>query len=790
MILTLVGAGLTPRGFGLALLAPIAVWLTTIFSTRRQYVDQFRSRLQQGVIDTRLELQELDLHSLEALISALNSESDEEVMAAVDVFDTHGREDLIPVLVLYHPSKEVRIRALEAFAEASDKRFVPVARRMLNDEDPDIQAAALRALTAVSPDRFLLEEKLDLDASIVKATALVGLLAAHPESNADRLQQWIGSGNARTQSSLARAIRHERGVVFHDALIELIQTDDDEVRLETLRAMEKNPDPRYLPHLLPLLGSSDLRESTRQALVAIGREALDFLDAALEDESTPRKIRRRIPHSVIRFDAREAAPILMRHLKRESQAGVRFKIIRALSRLRVEHPSVPIDATLLDEQLRSHLLRTSQVLQWRAAIEREASDPEEADLLLVALRDKEREVMERAFWLMGLRHPQENLVLVWRGLRSDNARLRAASLEVLEATLTGPIREATLTIVDDGQPPDVRAGEASSALGAPLTSISAARAVDAMMADQSEVIRGIAGHYAATLSRQSSPGPFGAPEEVPGLAEAVKRGRMDRFQRFLFLRTLPGLLDVPAEVSEVIAANTRERFYPKGEHLYRSGVPALEVQYVVSGECEIIRNGVAVRRFGPRSVIGGVLALAEEEKGYDCIALTDMVTLAISSDDSQEIFEEHFVFLKRVIRVTSGEVLAARRQLGPTAGFGEVAEPFPVPNRPFDLVERMDFIRKAYSFEGSEIEAIADLAREVQEVHLPRGEVLGRSGIAVRTSCCLFAVWWIAVRRNPSSAFDWDLATRSVRSTRWPTSGAGFGRSSRSTSSRFESMWT
>ncbi|MBW1907787.1 MAG: Crp/Fnr family transcriptional regulator [Deltaproteobacteria bacterium] len=187
---------------------------------------------------------------------------------------------------------------------------------------------------------------------------------------------------------------------------------------------------------------------------------------------------------------------------------------------------------------------------------------------------------------------------------------------------------------------------------------------------------------------------------------------MDQFQRFLFLRTMPGLAEVPPEISQVIAANTRERLFPKGEHLYRSGVPALEIQYVVSGECEIIRNGRAVRRLGPRSVVGGVSALAGEELGYDCIALEDMVTLAIAVEDSQEIFEDHFVLLKRVLRGTSREVLETRRKLGPGAGFGLVSEPFAFPERPFDLVERMAFLRKTFSFGDSEIDAIADLARE------------------------------------------------------------------------------
>jgi len=204
--------------------------------------------------------------------------------------------------------------------------------------------------------------------------------------------------------------------------------------------------------------------------------------------------------------------------------------------------------------------------------------------------------------------------------------------------------------------------------------------------------------------------------------------QMDRFQRFLFLRTLPALAEIPPEVAQVVAANTRPRSFSKGEYLYRSGAPAVEVQYIVRGECEIVRNGKPVRRLGPRDVVGGISALADDELGYDCIALQDMQTLAIKVEDSQEIFEEHFILLKRVLRGTSREVLSARRKLGERAGFGPVAEPFAFPDRPFDLIERMAFLRKTFSFGESEIDAIADLARDVQEVHLPKGEVLWNVG--------------------------------------------------------------
>lgn len=521
LIIAAVGVDLTTPQLGVVLVFLVVAWVVAIMSTRRQYVDLFRTRLRQGVIDTQLELEELDRHSLDVLFNALNSDQDPEVIAAIDIFDQHGKADLLPVLVLYHPSAAVRSRALEAFADAGDRRFIAVARRMLTDEDPDIRAAALRALTAVVPSRELLEEKLDLEASIVRATALVGLLSLnHGTGNggalsASKLDEWTSSGNTHAQSSLARAIRHEGGGVFHEALIKLIASDDDSVRLETLRAMAGNPDARYLPHLLPLLGNSDLRAAARSAVIAIGPEALVALDEALADPSTPRKVRRRIPQTIILFESQDAADILLQHLQQEREGGVRLKILRALGRLRGARPTMVLDDAVLEEQLRESLLRVVQLLLWRAAIESNGTaDTSDAELLRVALEDKERATLERAFGLMGLRHPEENFTLVWRGVTSDNARLQAAGHEVLDAALPGAFREAVLAIVDDGEPPVRRARVAAAALGETVRPLSHEEAVMGMMQDRSEVVRGIAAHYTAELGLGTEPD---AAQEVGGL---------------------------------------------------------------------------------------------------------------------------------------------------------------------------------------------------------------------------------------------------------------------------------
>jgi len=183
-----------------------------------------------------------------------------------------------------------------------------------------------------------------------------------------------------------------------------------------------------------------------------------------------------------------------------------------LDRLQARNPSPVLDEVLLQEQLRESLLRVTQLLQWRAAIEVEGmAETPDVELLRNALCDKERAALERTFWIMGLWHPEENFTLVWRGVTSNNARLQSASHEVLEAALSGSFREAVLAVIDAGEPPGRRARLAATALGETVRPISLREAMEQMVQDQSEVLRGMAMSFLEERHPASSISPIGGP---------------------------------------------------------------------------------------------------------------------------------------------------------------------------------------------------------------------------------------------------------------------------------------
>lgn len=461
-ILLALWAGASPRVFGVAVAVLCLAWLAVAMNMRKHYLDLFRQTLQDSAAQPKLAFPELDLSSLESIIATLNSSSDLEVIAALDYLQNEGRARLIPALILYHPSPEVVVHALGIFAQEKREDFLVIAERLLDRPEVDVRAAALRAVAAVRPKQAQLERFLDVDCRALSLTALVGLVASNwlSEDEAERrLDAALENGSPIALTALAKAIAARPAGLFEDVLIRLGKNDSVPVKLAALRAMARAPTARYLSILMHMLPQRELRGEARTTLVAMGDTALSYLTGALADENRSLPVRRHLPRTIMRFDASKAAPALLAQFAAEKDGLVRYKLLRALGKLRVEHPDLAFDSAVIDELIKRTVSRIYELVEWRAALEVGAgeSDARKTDaqeLLVQLLLDKETNGIERLFRLIGLGQHSENIETIYRGLRSRRADVRASSRELLESLLSGPLRDAVLGLVDEAPAKD------------------------------------------------------------------------------------------------------------------------------------------------------------------------------------------------------------------------------------------------------------------------------------------------------------------------------------------------
>ncbi len=504
-ILILTPVAFLPREDFLALsLAVVAgLWIVTAADLRQNYLDLFRAALREGAIATRLDLPQLDLGSLEALFAALNSQDDAEVVAAMELLEAQQKSNLVPALILYHPSPHVVIRALDLFVAAKRADFLPIADRLLSHADPQVRAAALRARTLVRSDEDLLR-RMSHDASPrVRAAAAVGLVGGGWFSDEVQrvIDELLASQSPDAAVALARAIRLQPEPVFEPVLLDLAEAPEARVLVEVAAAMAAAPSERFPPALLPMLAQREVRPAARAAFLAHGDAGLRFLDEALSDHALPQEIRRHLPRTISPFPAQQAAPILLRHLNQEPDGLVRFKVLRGIGRIRANEPNLPLDMRLVEQAKQGTLEACFRLIHWRQVLEEGASrEPGRRtpghELLTTMLRDKEVHGIERLFRLLGLLFPREDVYRIYRGFVNPSPKIRASSRELLENLLKPPLQGAVLALVDPGPGLDRLDSAGPYYAARPL----AYEELLGLMLDRgSESLRCIAAHHIAEL---------------------------------------------------------------------------------------------------------------------------------------------------------------------------------------------------------------------------------------------------------------------------------------------------
>ncbi|MGE0787817.1 MAG: hypothetical protein AB7S26_19235 [Sandaracinaceae bacterium] len=506
-ILGVMALGVTSRQLSIGVIVLAALWIIAALMLRDRYLDLFRSNLRRGTVETRVEVPELDLGSLESLMTSLNSPRDEEVLASLDVLVDYQRTNVIPALLLYHPARAVVLRTLEIFAGTDRVDYVPIARRLLESHDEEIQAAAMYAVARQLPKAELLLELDHGHSRSQQAVVTVALVSRGLDDDGTAqaaLEECVADGDPEVHRALARAIRLQ-GDPSLGPLIERMAAGATEVELRKAlaRAMGDLRLTNGIPTLIRWIGPRGARGEARDALVRLGRPAFEALRDALHGGQLPRGLRGHVPRSISRFLSVDAAEALFSHLATEPDGWIRYKCLRGLRTLREELPELRFDEERMSALIEDNLARAIHSLDARLAVEealrndthREARGGE---LLVRVLGEKEWQAIDRAVRLIALVHPHEDLRRILHALRHEDRRRRAEGRELVTALVEarlGPALDALLSDADDSG----RLARARGELDVPDLPERYADLLAELVVDPSEAVRTIAAYHAAEL---------------------------------------------------------------------------------------------------------------------------------------------------------------------------------------------------------------------------------------------------------------------------------------------------
>jgi len=504
-LLSLGAATSAPRILAAALAAVAVGWGCLVIGLQKGYLELFRQILRRGRLPVLTEVPHLDLGALETLLKALNSSDDGEVLTALELLVAYRRTHLIPALILFHPSREIVLRTLEYFAEAGRQDDAAILDRLQRHPDAEIRAAALRARSTRPQEDKHLRGALTDESPIVRATALVGLTATgglNGEETSKQLAELLADPDEPKELAVAAAIRRQPHPRFESLLLTLAKSNSTAVKVDTAQAMRQMPSTSFLPALMEMLSLRPARAAVREALLAIGDPALEYLEKAIEDASLHRSARRAIPGTLALFPPQAAAAALLRRLCDAQEGVVRYRILRSLRHLQERHKNLQLDDEALKQATQQTLTIAFRNLHWRLTLEEhEGTEPSlpGQQLLGAVLRDKETLAIDRVFRLFHLQYPREDFDWISRGFRSENAVLRSSAEELLESVLEPSERNAVLALISGSDSLDRFDAGLPYYAFRPLT---LEQLLDALLQASSGTVRCLAAYHAAELGLQ------------------------------------------------------------------------------------------------------------------------------------------------------------------------------------------------------------------------------------------------------------------------------------------------
>ncbi len=458
-----------PRGLGLdwqqlsyASLFVMAAWVAMSLIAWREYRRAFRASIvSRDIAPAAIRTNVADAATIEALVEELSSPDEHAVLYAIDLLEALDRRNLVTPLLLQHESARVRastLRVITAMGSPIAGRWIPTIERMVQDEDVDVRAAALRALAAFSHEdaALLLRRHLDDVEPRVVVTAAIALANSGTPADVDAAEAAllgllgdIRDVAARAREEVATALGRIEQRRFRPMLVSLLNDTDLEVVRKAIKSARSlgASDGLFVPALLTLLGHRSLKAQAREALVGYGEEIVPLLAYALADKHEQLWIRRHIPVTLALIGTPASMEALIAAL--DDQDGfLRYKAIIAIEKLRRENPSLECPQATLEKAVIRETSRYYNGLTLQHNLLRHSLDGADS-LLGRALEDKLRRSVDRVYRLLGLLYHVEDVAAARYTIEQGERRRRADAVEYLDNLLGGVVRRRVMPILDD-----------------------------------------------------------------------------------------------------------------------------------------------------------------------------------------------------------------------------------------------------------------------------------------------------------------------------------------------------
>ncbi len=435
-------------------------WLLAIFLLRSKYLDVLVLSAERGQIS----LSEGDLQTFKRnVVEALNGPSpDAEKQSCIELLTQidpkNVSEVLAPLLPNFSPA--LQRQSLEVMLNAPSPLYLKSVRQLLERPlPPEVIAVALRYIWLTEPDpdigqlrRYL---KPAVDPVIRGTAASLMLRRGNPRQKAeatDTLRRMLTHKQERERVMGCRALGEAMYLQSLRLYIKSLLRDESvRVRCAILEAIAATHLEEYYPTLLRGLRYKSTREAAMRALVRLENEAIPLLVKLAEDSYQPEVVRFHAWSAIGQIGTADALNMLVSRLM-IAWGSTRYTLLRILLKVPQEAGIEAVADTLgrrgIETFIQQELLFLAQLYASLLDLDAEQLPGDIGDLLRRALRDSERDGIDRLFLLMRFLYDAEAIQAAASSIESDSRLNIARGLEILDNTLDISCKQALLNIFD------------------------------------------------------------------------------------------------------------------------------------------------------------------------------------------------------------------------------------------------------------------------------------------------------------------------------------------------------
>lgn len=636
------------RYVSLVSVAAIAAWIAITFVVRREYVGSIKRLIRAR--DAELEdlvLRSLDADSRRELLVALEAEDPHRVLYALGLLELAGEipsESAHLGKLLRHPSQDVREGAAAALAKHGDEVLLRAIEPLLEDEDVSVRAEAVRIVCAhcVGDELTHFQRLLADPRPRVRAGAIAGFygspdrrLGEMAGAGLQRLAEQPGPDGAvyRREAALLTAIL-PRSEATRRILLSLLEDRDEAVRRAAILSAGRGGFRETVPALVRALAAPQTREEARAALAGFGERILGTLADYLRDRTEPREIRLQVARVFVELPSPLAVTLLLDALE-DPDPGVRYHVLKALNRLRRDHPDLPFDPEPVESALRREVEVLGDVQGLRASLPPDGFPG--AGLCARVVEEREDDAVERITRCLGLVYPIDEVFYAYRAIAMRTREGRARGLELLDNVLRPAHRRAVLPLLErlGAAPPDRGRKRAAAPKDADVWLAACLRFAEFKRSGAVDAVF----------------------EEDPEMMTIVERAD--------FLRQVEMFSLVRTDYLAKIAALAKEKTFEPGAELFRQGSPPDAIYFLLDGEVRRVRDGEDLDAAKRGEAVGYLSVLLGEPTLVTAIAGGPVRALVVAEEVFRDFLLDNPAVMLGIIRFLGREIqrigLAPRR---------------------------------------------------------------------------------------------------------------------------------